>query len=93
MLLGSYLVFLLLPVVAVNMIAGALTGQVIQRIWERQNRFRLADVLIGVPVTLTIMFLPRFLGYVASSSVVGSSLLASIILVALSYVIRGIRSA
>jgi hypothetical protein len=80
-------------ILALNMIAGDLTGQLIQRIWEHQNRFRIADVLTGLPVTLAIMFLPRFVGYVTTSGVVWSSVLATMTLVALSYVIRGIRSA
>jgi len=92
-MLLAYLVVFLLPVVALNMIAGVLTGQLIQRVWEHQSKFRLADVLVGLPVTLAVMFLPRFLGYVASSSVVVSSLVATIVVVALSYVLRKIRSA
>ena len=92
-MLLAYLVIFLLPVVAVNTIAGALTGQLIQRFWERQNKFRLADVLIGPLATLTVGFLPGFLGYVRSSSFVVSSLADTVIVVALSYVLRKIRSA
>ena len=54
----AYLVVFLLPVVVLNMIAGTLMGQLIQRIWEHQNKFRLADVLIGLLVTPTITFCP-----------------------------------
>jgi cobalamin biosynthesis protein CobD/CbiB len=92
-MLLAYLIVFLLPVVAVNMIAGALMGQLIQRMWERQNKFRLADVLVGLLVTPTVIFLPRFLGYMPSISVAGSSLAATVMVVALSYVLRKIRSA